>query len=156
MWNVEMFPSGDIFIIDFLWRRRSRYVFSRQWPLGDIKYQVNILLSWDITPCSSLKVNRRFGGTYRLHLQCRRISQARNQREVGGKDSFQLTTRRYIPEDSTLHNHRCENLKSYILLLCLATVWLCIVSKCARLCCLIHLLLWGVLGSHRRKFVSNS
>jgi hypothetical protein len=29
---------------------------------------------------------------------------------------FQRTTRRYIPEYSTLHNHRCENLKSYILL----------------------------------------
>jgi hypothetical protein len=28
----------------------------------------------------------------------------------------QRTTRRYIPEDSTLHNHRCENLKSYIAL----------------------------------------
>jgi hypothetical protein len=27
--------------------------------------------------------------------------------------NFQRTTRRYIPEDSTLHNHRCENLKSY-------------------------------------------
>jgi hypothetical protein len=26
---------------------------------------------------------------------------------------FQRTTRR-IPEDSTLHNHRCENLKSYL------------------------------------------
>jgi hypothetical protein len=26
---------------------------------------------------------------------------------------FQRTTRRYIPEDSTLHNHRCENLTSY-------------------------------------------
>jgi hypothetical protein len=26
---------------------------------------------------------------------------------------FQRTTRRYITEDSTLHNHRCENLKSY-------------------------------------------
>jgi hypothetical protein len=26
---------------------------------------------WDITPCSPLKVNQRFGGTYRLHLQCR-------------------------------------------------------------------------------------
>jgi hypothetical protein len=25
------------------------------------------------------------------------------------------TTRRHIPEDDTLHNHRCENLKSYIL-----------------------------------------
>jgi hypothetical protein len=23
---------------------------------------------WDITPCSPLKVSRRFGGTYRLHL----------------------------------------------------------------------------------------
>jgi hypothetical protein len=28
----------------------------------------------------------------------------------------QRTTRRYIPEDGTLHNHRCENLKSYIIL----------------------------------------
>jgi hypothetical protein len=25
---------------------------------------------------------------------------------------FQRTTRRYIPEDSTLHNYLCENLKS--------------------------------------------
>jgi hypothetical protein len=24
---------------------------------------------WDITPCSLLSVNRRFGGTYSLHLQ---------------------------------------------------------------------------------------
>jgi hypothetical protein len=27
----------------------------------------------------------------------------------------QRTTRRHIPEDDTLHNHRCENLRSYIL-----------------------------------------
>jgi hypothetical protein len=26
---------------------------------------------------------------------------------------FHQTTRRYIPEDRTLHNHHCENLKSY-------------------------------------------
>jgi hypothetical protein len=26
---------------------------------------------------------------------------------------IEQTTRRYIPEDSTLHNHRCENLKPY-------------------------------------------
>jgi hypothetical protein len=31
------------------------------------------------------------------------------------------TTRRYIPEDSTLHNHRCENLKSYMLLTVMRT-----------------------------------
>jgi hypothetical protein len=36
---------------------------------------------YDITPCSPLKINRRFGGTYHLHFQSRRISQARNQRE---------------------------------------------------------------------------
>jgi hypothetical protein len=24
---------------------------------------------WDITPCSAMSVNRRFGRTYRLHLQ---------------------------------------------------------------------------------------
>jgi hypothetical protein len=36
---------------------------------------------WDITPGSPMKANRRFGGIYRLHLQGRRISRARNQRE---------------------------------------------------------------------------
>jgi hypothetical protein len=35
---------------------------------------------WNIMRCSLLKVNRRFGGTYRLHLQGRKISWARNQR----------------------------------------------------------------------------
>jgi hypothetical protein len=37
---------------------------------------------WDITPCSPSKVSRRFGGTCRLHLQGRIISQGRNQRET--------------------------------------------------------------------------
>jgi hypothetical protein len=31
---------------------------------------------WDITPCSPLKVNRRFGRTSRLHLEGGRIIQA--------------------------------------------------------------------------------
>jgi hypothetical protein len=34
---------------------------------------------WDITPCSPLKMNQRFGEICRLHLQGRRMSQARNQ-----------------------------------------------------------------------------
>jgi hypothetical protein len=38
-------------------------------------------ISWDITQCSPMKVNRPFGGTYRLHLEGRRISRARNQSE---------------------------------------------------------------------------
>jgi hypothetical protein len=36
---------------------------------------------WAATLCSPSWVNRRFGGTRRLHFQGRRISQARNQRE---------------------------------------------------------------------------
>jgi hypothetical protein len=37
---------------------------------------------WDITLRSPLKVNQRFGGTCHLHLQGRRIGQARNQYEA--------------------------------------------------------------------------
>jgi hypothetical protein len=33
---------------------------------------------WDVTPCSPSSVNRSFGETYRLHLQGRKISRARN------------------------------------------------------------------------------
>jgi hypothetical protein len=46
-----------------------------------------VLIFWDITPCSQLEVNRRFGGECRLHLQEARINQARNQHEAGSKQS---------------------------------------------------------------------
>jgi hypothetical protein len=95
---------------------------------------------WNITPCSLLKVNRRFGGTCRLHLQGRRISQARNQCEAelclllsclayssslkmcfrnvakcssGTSVDFQRTTWCYYVEDRPVHNRHCENLKTY-------------------------------------------
>jgi hypothetical protein len=48
---------------------------------------INNFAIWDIKPSSPLKVVGRFGGTCRLHLQDRRISQARNQREAGRKKS---------------------------------------------------------------------
>jgi hypothetical protein len=34
------------------------------------------IIFWDMTPCSLLRCNRRFGGTYRLHLQGRRSKYA--------------------------------------------------------------------------------
>jgi hypothetical protein len=34
---------------------------------------------WDITQCSSVKLNRRLGDTYRLHLHERRVSQTWNR-----------------------------------------------------------------------------
>jgi hypothetical protein len=40
---------------------------------------------WDIKLCGPLKVSHCFGGTCCLHLQGRRINQARNQHEAGNK-----------------------------------------------------------------------
>jgi hypothetical protein len=91
------------------------------------------------TPCSRLKVNRRFGGTRRPHHHSRIISRAwkqvasraftlvscstyssiLNMEAICSSETsvdFQWTTRRYIPEDRTLHNHRFENLKLYKIL----------------------------------------
>jgi hypothetical protein len=61
---------------------------------------------WDVTPCRSCEFNRRFGGTYRLHLQGRKI------RERGTSVSMWLQPPP-TPEDGILHSHRRENLKSY-------------------------------------------
>jgi hypothetical protein len=40
---------------------------------------------WDMTPCSLLKINRRFGKTIRVHLQ--------DGRKIGGNTSVLLETR---------------------------------------------------------------
>jgi hypothetical protein len=45
---------------------------------------------WDIMPCSTLKVNRRFGGKCRLHLQGRKISGERNQQQMGASEKNQI------------------------------------------------------------------
>jgi hypothetical protein len=43
-------------------------------------------LIWDITPCSQVKIYRRFVGIYRLDLQGRGVSRARNHHEAGSKE----------------------------------------------------------------------
>jgi hypothetical protein len=65
-------------------------------------------LNEDVTTCSSLKINLRFGGTYRLYLQGRRW-----RRYVPSKRRLTFNGR-YIREDSALHNHLCENLKTCV------------------------------------------
>jgi hypothetical protein len=85
---------------------------------------------WYITPCMPLKIIQRFGGTCRVHLQGPRISQVRYrpaflvsylpysstlkmkeacspQRSAG----FQMTILRCIPEDRTIRNNCCWDLK---------------------------------------------
>jgi hypothetical protein len=67
---------------------------------------------WNIMPCRRLKMNRRFGGACRLHVQCWRVSQA-NQHEAGSKQSgycdveFQRTTWHYIPEYRNYGKREC-------------------------------------------------
>jgi hypothetical protein len=101
-------------------------------------------VAWSITPCRPLKVNRRFGRTYRLHHHGRRIKQARNPHQTNRRSllatffipiyclayfstmmmkatcssetsvASQLATQRYIPKDRCLLNNGCENLRSFI------------------------------------------
>jgi hypothetical protein len=40
---------------------------------------------WDTTPCSPVKINQRFRRIYRLHVQVRSLSQARNKHKRGRK-----------------------------------------------------------------------
>jgi hypothetical protein len=75
------------------------------------------IIFWDITPCSPLSANRRFWGTYRLHLQGRRYNFSKKpatkqvvlkmEAICSSETSVdtQRTTRHYIPEDYTLHNY---------------------------------------------------
>jgi hypothetical protein len=43
------------------------------------QYVRKSIIFWDMTPCSLLSCNRRFGGTYRRHLQDRRNNFSKNQ-----------------------------------------------------------------------------
>jgi hypothetical protein len=79
---------------------------------------------WNITKCSPLKINQHFGGTCCLN----RANSMRATYFRAGYSStlkmeaicssetlveFQWTIRRYIQGYRTIHNHNCEDLRSY-------------------------------------------
>jgi hypothetical protein len=70
-------------------------------------YYLNVIFSWDITPCSPY-VNRRFEGAYRLHLHLL---------HVGFLLSWLSTLKMEVTRtfETSVHNYRCENLKSFLL-----------------------------------------
>jgi hypothetical protein len=65
----------------------------------------------DITPCSPLKVNRRFGETCLIHLvSCLAYSSSMKMKETYPSETsvdFQQNTRHYIPEDRIFHRVYC-------------------------------------------------
>jgi hypothetical protein len=134
LWWVMNRPRTVYLLKTWVEHYRHSNLFTMPRTVNTLKNSV----FWDITPCSPSKINWRFGEICRLHRQSRRISQAIKQRESLFATCFTLvsclsysstlkmevtcssetsvdfrrTTRRYIPEDRALHNHRCENFKS--------------------------------------------
>jgi hypothetical protein len=125
VWVVVRFPSIDITkSYKTLNTTLCKADYSRFDVLTTVVMKSSIF--WDIMSCSPLKVNRRFGGTCRLHFQGLRIIQARNQAmfstcfhvcflldfffepEMEATDSseksadFKRTTQSYISENRTL------------------------------------------------------
>jgi hypothetical protein len=62
---------------------------------------------YDTRLCSPLKVNRRFGRIYCLHLQRRRISQARSQSEAVLNIWFTVLS--FLANSSTLKTETCSS-----------------------------------------------
>jgi hypothetical protein len=102
-------------------------------PRMTVVYLKNSLF-WDVAPCKSC-VNRRFGGTYHLHLQGGKIRERNPAWAAADFSALKMeairssemsvhirSTQRHIPEDGILHSHRCENLKSYI------SLWIWVVD----------------------------
>jgi hypothetical protein len=98
------------------------YTTGRIYIHTSIKLKSYIFL--DITPCSPVKVIRRFGGAYGLHLAdflpdvlvsilaYPSTLKMETMRSSETLVDFHRTTRRYFREDATLHTSVCENFRS--------------------------------------------
>jgi hypothetical protein len=59
------------------WPDRLQYQFMVTYAETNIRFDIltpvliNSIILWDITSCSSLKVNRRFGGIHHCHILSR-------------------------------------------------------------------------------------
>jgi hypothetical protein len=60
---------------------------------------MNSFFIWDIMPCRPVKVTRRFGGIYRLHLQGRIVGQAEEMKQALLVVCFIMLGLLFDPED---------------------------------------------------------
>jgi hypothetical protein len=98
-------------------RIKKSWVLLETW-LYQILWKQNTIF-WDITLCSPLKVNWAglcFKPDFML-VSCLAYSSTLKMEAMCTSETsvvFQRTTQFFITEDSSLHDHYCENLKSYI------------------------------------------
>jgi hypothetical protein len=126
----------DFFNKSFIFCCFPAFDFSCNSKCADVGFEVltavvmKSTIFWNITPCSPLSVNRRFGGTYRLHLQDRKSKLSKNachllscwylaqlifltlkmEAMCSSETSVdtQQTTWRHIPEAGTLQMCKCS------------------------------------------------
>jgi hypothetical protein len=94
-WDVTLCSSGEVYwrfggtyCLHLQGQRVSKYGNWKEASSEEKPFTTEIMKSpmfWDVTLCSSVKVHWRFGGTYCLHLQGRRVSQAVNWKERSRK-----------------------------------------------------------------------
>jgi hypothetical protein len=65
--HISTFLGSQNGALKRLMRKFRAFLFQR------IKVKKKNVLFWDVAPCRSCEIKRRFGGTYRLHLQGRKI-----------------------------------------------------------------------------------
>jgi hypothetical protein len=117
--HIPNFPPGFILLAPDVAREENVINFASYTN----KIKIKNAVFWDVWLCRS-SVNRRFGGTYRLHLQGRKIREwgaslsrwlQTAMEAISSSETLVYTrsTQRHIPEDCILHSHRCEYLKSY-------------------------------------------
>jgi hypothetical protein len=68
---------------------------------------------WDIAPCSDVEVDRRFRGAYCLNHQGD-VLMMEAVRTSETSVNFNVTTRRYIPEDSELPQLKSKNINNFL------------------------------------------
>lgn len=69
------------------------------------KWQEKIQVFWDLMPCWLVSIYRRFGVVFHLQLQGLTVSQTLL--------TIYQSTWHHIPQEWNLHQHCCENLKSW-------------------------------------------
>jgi hypothetical protein len=107
-----------------MWCKPLRHPLShniRRWEIQT--YLDRRPISWDMTPCRKSSIATSF-----MLISCSAYSSTLKKEAKRSSETsteFRRTTLRYIPKIGLFHNHRCDNLKSYILTeLCLSKVWL--------------------------------